>query len=398
VTTRLPVLRRLPLVDEARAIDRHARPIYAVWELTLRCDLACRHCGSRAGRARPNELDTGEALDLVRQMAELGVKEVTLIGGEAYLRPDWLRVVAAIREHGMFATMTTGGRGVTPEVARAAFDAGLEGAGVSLDGLAETHDEVRGVRGSFESARSAMRNLAEAGVPVSVNTQIHKKSAHEMEALLDVLVAHQAFAWQVALTVPMGRSADRPELLLEPYDLDALFPVLARVAERCRASGVRFTRGNNVGYFGPFEEIFARHMAGDYACGCGAGRSLLGIEADGTIKGCPSLQTDTWSGGNVRESSLRDIWERGRAMQSLRDPPKLWGFCETCYYGPECRGGCTWTADAVLGRPGNNPYCHHRVIELKARGLRERIVRTAGAPGLPFDRATFELVLEPWQS
>src|SRR5580704_1673390 len=113
-----PARRNLPLADDARAVDRGWRPVYAVWEITLRCDLACRHCGSRAGRARPDELSTPEALDLVRQMAELGVKHVTLIGGEAYLRDDWLRIARAIRDHGMVPSMTTGARGMTREVAR----------------------------------------------------------------------------------------------------------------------------------------------------------------------------------------------------------------------------------------------------------------------------------------
>src|SRR5438105_15141290 len=81
--------RDLPLAAESRDVDRRTRPIYAVWEITLACDLACRHCGSRAGRERPDELTTAEALDLVDQIADLGVKEVTLIGGEAYLREDW---------------------------------------------------------------------------------------------------------------------------------------------------------------------------------------------------------------------------------------------------------------------------------------------------------------------
>src|SRR5215831_4887719 len=85
-----PGRRHLPLAAEAREGDRRWRPRHAIWEITLRCDLACRHCGSRAGRARPDELDTGECLDAVRQMSELGVLEVSLIGGEAYLRPDWL--------------------------------------------------------------------------------------------------------------------------------------------------------------------------------------------------------------------------------------------------------------------------------------------------------------------
>ncbi|MBK6923223.1 MAG: hypothetical protein IPH07_37890 [Deltaproteobacteria bacterium] len=47
------------------------------------CDQACRHCGSRGGHARPDALTTAEALGLVHQLADLGVREVTLIGGEA---------------------------------------------------------------------------------------------------------------------------------------------------------------------------------------------------------------------------------------------------------------------------------------------------------------------------
>ncbi len=90
--------RYLPLA-EPRPHDARHEPLLAVWELTLRCDLACRHCGSRAGRARPDELTTDECLDLVRQLAELGTREVAIIGGEAYLRDDWLEIVAAVKGH-----------------------------------------------------------------------------------------------------------------------------------------------------------------------------------------------------------------------------------------------------------------------------------------------------------
>src|SRR4051794_6123455 len=153
-----PAKRQLPLAASARPVDA-VRPIYCVWELTLACDLACRHCGSRAGKARPDELSTEECLDLVRQLAALGVKEVSLIGGEAYLREDWVRVIEEITESGMIANLTTGGRGMTPERARSAFAAGLRDASVSLDGLEETHDRLRGVRGSFRAALDAMDNL-----------------------------------------------------------------------------------------------------------------------------------------------------------------------------------------------------------------------------------------------
>jgi len=388
---------RLPLA-EPRASDAAYAPIFAVWEITLRCDLSCRHCGSRAGHARPDELSTAECLDLVRQLAELGTREVALIGGEAYLREDWTEIVRAIAERGMRPVMATGGRGMTPERARAARDAGLYSVSVSIDGEEETHDRLRGVRGSHRAALAALHNLREAGVTVTANTQINRLSASEMPRVLDRLIEASARAWQIQLTVAMGRAADEPEVLLQPYDLLDVFPMLAELVPRARAAGIEIVSGNNVGYFGPYESVLRGRTRRGHSAGCGAGRITLGIEADGTIKGCPSLATSTWSGGTVRERSLREIWERATPLRYTRDrtTADLWGFCATCYYAEECRAGCTWTADVLFGKPGNNPYCHHRALEMQRAGLRERVVRVEEAPGLPFDHGRFDLVTEPW--
>jgi MoaA/NifB/PqqE/SkfB family radical SAM enzyme len=182
-----PGARNLPLASESRDVDRRHRPIYAVWEITLACDLACRHCGSRAGHDRPDELTTAEALDLVDQMAALGVKEVTLIGGEAYLRTDWLDIVRKIRSHGMECTTTTGGRGFTPELVDRAKAAGLQGASVSIDGDEATHDRLRGVAGSYRSAIAAMRAMRERGMRVSCNTQINRLSMPLLDQVLETV-------------------------------------------------------------------------------------------------------------------------------------------------------------------------------------------------------------------
>jgi radical SAM protein with 4Fe4S-binding SPASM domain len=129
---------------------------------------------------------------------------------------------------------------------------------------------------------------------------------------------------------------------------------------------------------------------------CNAGQNTVGIEADGTIKGCPSLPTSAYSGGNIRDLAAREIWESSPeiAFTRNRTVDDLWGFCRSCYYADVCRAGCTWTTHTLFGRPGNNPYCHHRTLELSARGLRERIVRLEAPPGLPFDHGRFALVLE----
>jgi radical SAM protein with 4Fe4S-binding SPASM domain len=391
-----PARRHLPLAPEARAIDRAVRPVYAVWEITLRCDLACRHCGSRAGRARPDELSTEECLDLVRQMAELGVKEVTLIGGEAYLREDWLEILRAVVAHGMTATMTTGGRGMTVERAEAAARAGLRSASVSLDGTEATHDRLRGVTGAHRSALEALANLRRAGVAVSVNTQINHLSMPELPAVLETAIAAGAHSWQMQLTVAMGRAADAPEVLLQPYELLDLFPMLAALKRRCVEADVVFWTGNNIGYFGPYEGLFRGGMPRGHHASCGAGCMVMGIEADGAVKGCPSLPTAEWTGGNVRDVPLREIWERAAPLRFNRDRTvdDLWGFCRTCYYADECRAGCTWTAFSLFGKAGNNPLCHHRALEMQKQGKRERLTPAAPAPGTPFDHGEFTLVVE----
>lgn len=392
-----PGARRLPLAEGTRAIDRASRPIYAVWEITLACDLACRHCGSRAGRARPDELSTAEALDAVDQLAALGTLEVTLIGGEAYLRADWLDIVRRLHGHGIVVSMTTGGRGLTGEIVTAAKEAGLDGVSVSIDGDEATHDRLRGVTGSYRAAIAAMVACRDAGMRVACNTQINRLSLPCLPELLETIAANGIHAWQLQITVPMGRAADEPDVLLQPYDLLDVLPMLARLRARCDELGVRLWTGNNIGYFGPHEATLRGRAGMTYGGSCGAGMSTLGIEANGAIKGCPSLPTEAWTGGNLRDARLVDIWERSTPLRYTRDRTvrDLWGFCATCYYADECRAGCTWTSVVTLGRPGNNPYCHHRALEMARAGKRERIARKTEAEGMPFDHGVFEIVEEP---
>jgi radical SAM protein with 4Fe4S-binding SPASM domain len=371
--------------------------VYCVWELTLACDLGCGHCGSRAGRRRADELSTEACLAVVHQLAEVGVKDVVLIGGEAYLREDWDRIAAEITRCGMACAMTTGARGLDPSRIDRAAAAGVRRISISLDGLRRTHDAQRGREGSWQAAVEAARVVARSAIELSVNTQINRASQPELPALADLLVELEARAWQIQLTVAMGRAADRPRLLLQPYELLELFPTLVWIKQtKLDPAGIRLFPANNIGYFGPYE----RHLRflgteGAHFTGCPAGQWALGIEADGTLKGCPSLPTAAYAGGNLRDTPLRELLQ-APALRSLaeRTVADLWGFCRTCDYAETCRGGCSWTAHSLLGRPGNDPYCIHRAIQLASRGRRERVVKVAAAEGRPFDHGRFELVEE----
>ncbi len=385
--------RRLDVVGEP------LHPAYVVWELTLACDHACHHCGSRAGVGRDSELDHAAALDVVGQLAALGTREVVLIGGEAYLHPAFLDVIRALRDRGIAVQLTTGGRGVTPELARQMADAGLDAASVSIDGLEAAHDRLRNASGSYRSAMAALRSLRDAGVRIGSNINLNRLNRGDLEPLYARLRAVGISAWQIQLTAPLGRAADRTDLLLQPWDLLDLVPRIAELKELAFGDGITLMPGNNLGYFGPEEALLRSAERGgtDHFAGCQAGRFVLGIESSGDVKGCPSLQSAYYVGGNLTERPLAELWRDAPRLAFARErsADDLWGFCRSCAFAEPCRGGCTFTAHALMGRPGNNPYCHYRARTLAARGLRERLVPRDPARGDPFDNGRFDLVEEP---
>jgi len=372
-------------------------PVHVVWEITLACDLKCLHCGSRAGHKRPDELNTEECLDVVDALARLGTREITLIGGEAYLRKDWTQIIRRICSHGIYVATQTGGRNFTPQRLAEAVEAGLGGLGVSLDGLAPLHDKLRGVPGSYDHALDTLRRAREAGLNISVNTQIGAEVIPQLPELMDTIICAGAKQWQIQITVAMGNAVDNPDLLLQPHRVLELMPVLARLYNEGAERGLLLVTGNNIGYFGPYEHIWRGF--GDervHWSGCSAGHTGLALEADGTVKGCPSLATVGFAGGNVRDLTLEHIWNHSHEIHfgRLRSIGDLWGFCRTCYYAEVCRGGCTWTSHSLLGKPGNNPYCHYRALELEKQGLRERIVKIREAAPASFAVGEFELITE----
>ena len=87
-----------------------------VWELTLACCFGCRYCGSAGGRARADELSTAECLDTADQLAELGCRRVSLIGGEVFLRRDWAQIAGRLTGRGAAVAVITNGYLMSPEV------------------------------------------------------------------------------------------------------------------------------------------------------------------------------------------------------------------------------------------------------------------------------------------
>ena len=385
-------------------------PRYVVWELTTLCDHACGHCGSRAAKARPDELTLDETLAVADSIAAMGTKEVTLIGGEAYLFDGLLSLIAHLTSLGIRTSIQTGGWGVTPELLADLKGAGLRAMGFSVDGTEETHDTLRGKEGSHAAALRGIRAARAAGLIVASNTQVNPLTAPVLAETARLLHDTGVQVWRCQLTVPMGRASNAPEWILQPWQildvLDTLGGLQIAYAEEAVAAGhpvsdsFNIVAGNNLGYYSPHEAILRSDPGAraTYWQGCQAGVYTMSVESDGTIKACPSLPTAPYIGGNVRDVDLAEAWATAPALNFVqqRDTSELWGFCGTCEYGELCGAGCSFTAHCTLGKRGNNPFCYHRASTLRAQGERERLVQIVGGLGKRYDFGRFEVVREPW--
>ncbi len=122
-------------------------------------------------------------------------------------------------------------------------EAGIQQVSVSIDGARETHDWLRGKAGFWDACFVTLQHLRQAGIPISCNTQINRLSAPELPLIYADIVEAGCRAWQLAMTVPMGRAADRPEILLQPPEFMAVFPLLNVLAGWAERDGVLFFPG-----------------------------------------------------------------------------------------------------------------------------------------------------------
>ncbi len=336
-----------------------------VWEITLACNLRCSHCGATAGQARPDEMSPAEALRLASDLAALPCQEVTLMGGELFLRPDWLAIAERLRAGDVGLVVFTNGWLLDPTLGgaqeRIAQIKALKPrtVGLSLDGArAEVHDGQRGMPGSFERAWRAMDALREAGLPVSVITTLTRHNLYELPALARQLRG-LGIHWQVQVATCNGARMDRADQLtpLEFYWTGAWLDLARRK------------------YDWPLLPVGGAHDLGYHSArlgnllppgctwtGCTAGLDTLGIQSHGGVKGCLSLP-DNFVEGNVRERPIVELWHDPDAFSLNRrfQPQMLRGFCAGCRHGPACRGGCSDLAHAAAGSPYDNPYCFYRL-------------------------------------
>lgn len=331
-------------------------PLVVGWELTLACNIRCRHCASSAEKARERELSRTEAIHLCDQFPDLLVQEVDFTGGEALISPHWMEVAQHLKKLGITTRILSNGLLLNSENVARIRDSGIASVGISIDGLATNHDLIRNCSGLFDRVLRAVDHLGEVGIPVTVVTTINARNLGELAEVHRILKQHGVSAWQVQPLFPSGRCEKAEDLHLSCADYLEIETFLRHCPSAGESLEVRAADG--LGYFaGADPTEGAWH-------GCPAGIAACGILSDGRVKGCLSLP-DHLCEESVRDKDLWDIWFSPGGFSYSRgfEERKLGENCANCQHGSRCKGGCTVMSYASTGRFHNDPYCFHRLRE-----------------------------------
>jgi MoaA/NifB/PqqE/SkfB family radical SAM enzyme len=172
------------------APPRHRPPPgpVVIWNLIRRCNLTCTHCYAlSADHEYAGELSSGEVRTVLDDLKAFGVPMLILSGGEPLLRPDLFEIAARAKAMRFQVGLSTHGTLIDRAVADRVAGAGFDYVGISLDGLAATHDRFRRMRGAFDKSRAAVRLLRERGVKVGLRFTMTALNAHDLPALLQLM-------------------------------------------------------------------------------------------------------------------------------------------------------------------------------------------------------------------
>jgi len=342
------------------------------WELTLACNLRCRHCASSAGAVRTRELTLPEALAICEQFPELLVREVIFTGGEPFLNPGWAAIAAKLQDCNIKTGIVTNGLAITGDLIRQMKESGLKSAGISIDGPEAVHDGIRSVSGAFQKTVSGARHLAEAGIDLTVITSVTALNVTSLDQMFELVRSLGAWKWQLQPLFPTGRGQTHGDLHLSYDQFLQLGNFIREHGAIDPKHSLRIVPADSCGYFSELD-------LPEYGWrGCTAGLSSVGIMSDGRVKGC--LSWPDWTAeGDLRHDDLWTIWFRESSFAHLRtfNPNQVEGVCQGCDCLAECAGGCEAMSLATTGKWHSDPYCYRRLLQLTQsdRSLPDEVCR-----------------------
>ena len=221
-------------------------PRQAVWELTLKCNMNCMHCGSKAGRQKSNELTLDQCMDIASQLIDMGLEFITLMGGEVFFKKGWDKIARKFVDNGVYVNIITNGNGLGKEQYEQIKNSKIKQIGVSLDGLEKTHNKIRGNPNAFQEATKTLKNLYDMGYATEAITTISSLNIDDLEGMFDLLADLNVEIWQLQLCSPMGNAKSGENFLLDPKYVPYIIDF---VVKKNKQKKVYVIAADNIGYF-----------------------------------------------------------------------------------------------------------------------------------------------------
>jgi len=309
-------------------------PMAVLWDLTGNCNLNCRHCVVDSTRSRNDALSFAECRRLIDELADFGVQQLILSGGEPLTRPDFLDICHYANSRGLSLQVATNATLISKKTASvlAGFGAAAQ---VSLDAPAPTiHDSFRQVPGAWKRGVRGIRDLLSAGVPVTLAATVTTVNIKEIPALYRLAAGLGVSTFRILPFVPYGRGAKSNTLEVSPEQMRGLTADLLQ----CRTEvGLPIAPME-------FECTFSPPLPAtptpDMHIGCDGAIAYCTINSAGEVLPC-----NFFSGveaENVREYPFVWIWNNSRFMNYFRSlvVDDIHGFCQRCDWLAACRGSC----------------------------------------------------------
>lgn len=327
---------------------------YILWESTLRCNLNCIHCGSDCKKdASIKDMpakDFLKAIDQVKNIVKPNKTTIVFTGGEPLLRKDLEYIGLNLYNRGFPWGIVTNGMLLNSKRLNSLLKAGLRTVTVSLDGMEDSHNWLRGKSRSFSNAGEAIKLLPTVpDLKYDVVTCVNQRNYHELDEIKNLLINIGVKEWRIFTIFPIGRAAENKELQLEPKEFKELFDFIKYTRKEGK---IKLNYGCE-GFLGSYEG----EVRDDFFI-CRAGINIASILADGSISACPNLR-DNFIQGNIYKDNFEEVWLN--RYKIFRD--KSWtktGICADCEFYKFCEGSGMHLRNE---NNGELSFCHLKRIE-----------------------------------
>jgi PqqA peptide cyclase len=326
-----------------------ANPLALIAELTHRCPLHCVYCSNPLEmQSRSNELSTETWSHVFKEASAAGVLQADFTGGEPLARTDIIDLVRAARAAGLYVNLITSGMPMEEAKLAALVEAGLDHIQLSFQGAREgIANEISGTKSHAQKLR-VLEWLKQHRIAVTLNFVIHRRNIDQLEEMLAIAESSCASRVEFANVQYYGWAfANRENLLPTREQLDHSIEFLKREQERLKGK-------TRIEFVVP--DYYAKYPK---PCMGGWGRKLMLITPSGDALPCHAAQViPGLTFENVKDRSLREIWEQSAAFQKFRGEDWMQEPCKTCDRREQDFGGCRCQALLLAGdAAATDPVC-----------------------------------------